>query len=180
MSDLGGLQLLPSQKRTYSLHMQGNSRLLLVAFILLTVLGVVYGVTLVLSRQAQRKVTDTEQSIEAIYKKRDKAGEEKLLNFQKQLDATRALLQNHVTWSKGFTGIQKLIEPRMKFSSLQADSEKRTYSFHALADSYSTVAKQIAVLYASTLVQDVRVSTISITPNGQVDVTMELTLSNHE
>ncbi len=181
MGDLGGLQLLPSQKRSYAaLRVQGKSRLLLIAFMLLLVLGVAYVVMLVVANQVQSNVAATEQNILAIYKKRNKTDEEKLLNFQKQLGTTRTLLQAHTIWSAGFIGIQKLIEPRMKFLSFQADTDKHSYSFHAVADSYTTVAKQIAALYGSALVQDVRVSAISAVANGQVDVTMELILTYHE
>lgn len=177
MSDLGGLQLLPSQKRTYSLHVQGNSRLLLIAFIFLIALAIAYGSIRIASDRAEDKVTDVEKSIMAIYKKRDKAAEEKLMSFQKQLTTTRELLQAHTTWATGFVGIQKLIEPRMKFSSLEADSDKRSYRFQAMADSYATVAKQIAIFYGSPLIQDVKIGTINGALKGQVDVTMELTLS---
>lgn len=180
MSDLGGLQLLPSQKRNYAIHLQGRNGLLVIALVILLVLGIAYGALSVLAGQVTDEITTTEQSIAAIYRKRNKADEEKLLNFQKQLGTTRTLLKAHTTWSASFVGIQNLIEPRMKFSTLQVDSVKRSYSFHALADSYATVAKQVAVFYGSPLVQDVKVGAISINAEGQVDVSMELTLTQHE
>ncbi|MEK7583474.1 MAG: hypothetical protein AAB483_03700 [Patescibacteria group bacterium] len=180
MSDAGGLQLLPSQKKSLNLHLPGNSRLLLLAVALLVVLGAAYGIATAMNSRTTDKITAAEQQISAVLKQRNKADEEKLLNVQKQLAATRSLLKSHTQWSASFVGIQNLIEPSMKFLSLQVDAEKRTYSFHALAASYTAVAKQVAALYGSPLVKDVRVSKISVTPDGQVDVTMELVLAPHE
>ncbi|MDO8583644.1 MAG: hypothetical protein Q7R83_00500 [bacterium] len=180
MSDLGGLQLLPSQKRAHAVRLQGNNRLLALAIVFFVLLGISYGVFRVLATSARSSVADTEKSISALYAKRQKVDEEKLLNFQKQLGTMRALLKSHTAWSTGFIGIQKLIEPRMKFLSLEADRAKQSYSFHAVADTYTTIARQVAAFYGSELVKDVSVSTISVTNDGQVDVTMQLILNPHE
>src|SRR3989344_1940009 len=98
MSDLGGLQLLPSQKRTYAVHLQGNSRLLVLAMVLLVLLGVAYGVLRVLATNARRNVADTEKSISALYAKRNKADEDKLLNCQKQLGTLRSVYHAPSPW----------------------------------------------------------------------------------
>ena len=175
MSDVGGLQLLPSQKKRINFSaLGGNNTLFTVAVGLLIAVGIVFGILKYLTNKTITSIDVIDAEIGEIHKARDKTQEERLLNFDQQAQSTKALLRSHTVWVDGFGDFQKLIEPRISFISLSADATKRTFLFHALADGYSTVAKQIASLYRSDLLSDITLNKASDVGNGRVDFTMEL------
>src|SRR3989344_5242402 len=175
MSDIGGLQLLPTQKRKFSIgKFTGNNLLLSIAFLLLISMGVIYSVLYSYTNKTLDSIDNIDTELAAIYESRDKAQEEKLANFKQQTDSMKTLLVSHVAWVDGFQRINGLIEPRVTLMSLSADSQKRTYTFNAVADSYSTVAKQISSFYKSPDVSDIVLNSIKIGQGGKVEFSMVL------
>lgn len=138
-------------------------------------LGIAYSIVMYLKNEALSAVADVDKEIALIYKSRDKAEEEKLLNLNKQLTTTKSLLQAHTAWSVGFNDIQTKIEPRVRFMSLSVDAAKKSYDFHAVADSYTTVARQVAAFYRTDSISDIKLDKVAITGNGSVEFNMQLT-----
>lgn len=174
MSDAGGLQLLPNDKKHFEVSLSGKSGFLIVAIVILLLIGGAYMILSSMITSAEEEVAGIDSQILAIYKKRNKTEEEKLLNFEKQLTTMRNLLTAHTTWSLGFRGVQSLIQPRVTFESFNADARSKKYTFHAISDSYTTVAKQVAAFYATDMFSDIKLNKVSEGGNGQVDFTMDL------
>lgn len=173
----GDLQLLPSQKRHFSFGgFSGKSLLFLVSLALIMLAGIGYGVVLYSIGTTMDSIHDVDDQIAEAYRTRDKSQEEKLLNLAKQLGTTRVLLASHIRWSRDFSAVQALIEPRVTFSTLETDTAKRTYSFHAVADSYATVAHQIAAFYRSEAITDVTLTKVGSVGTGGIEFLMQLTL----
>ena len=176
MADIGGLQLLPSQKKNFSFSsLSGRSVLFVVSIILFLIVAVVYFFIRYYIGSTTSSIQKTEDELSAIYQARDKAKEVKLFNLSKQLATTGTLLRSHVYWSAGFQAISKLIERDVTLTTLDVDSAKKTYSFHALARNYATVARQIASFYSNSAITNVALGKVGIAGNGNVDFVMTLT-----
>lgn len=177
MTDVGGLQLLPSQKRRFGFgSLTGKSMLLFVAIALVAVVVIGYLMVRSMTSSTMASIAGVDAKIVAIHASRKKDQEEVISNLSKQLATTRTLLQAHIQWSKELELVQKLIEPRVRFTSLQADPKKRTYQFHATADSYATVARQVAAFYGNPSISDVSLTSVHGAGNGVVEFTMQITL----
>ncbi|MEK7616162.1 MAG: hypothetical protein AAB420_03075 [Patescibacteria group bacterium] len=177
----GDLQLLPTRKKGFRLgSFLGENTSLSIALVVFVVLVVVWGVLQLMTNKTISSIERIDDQLADIHARRDKNQEEKLLNFERQVHATETLLSSHTVWVNGLREVQKLIEPRVTFLSLSADATKRTYVFHAVADSYSTVAKQIASFYRSDVMSDVTLDKVGLAGNGRVEFTMKLVFQpNH-
>ena len=168
MNGVGELQLLPSQnKKLYGLHFSGHHKLLTIAVVCFLLLGAGYGGMILFEHTTKNAIDALDAQIVPIYEHRDKAVESKLMNFQKQLAMTRSLLAAHIFWLTEIKNVQELIEPQVTFGSLTADAKRRSYQFHATADSYATVAKQVASFYKSPVIDNLTISQISAGPAGR-------------
>ncbi len=175
MSDIGGLQLLPTQPKKFSFSFSGRNTGIIVAVGVLVIMIAAYLVVNVLKNRTISKVDDVGAQILAIHSKRDKQEEERLQNVQKQITTTRKLLQSHAQTLTLLTNVQHLLSPRLQFSSLNANMSQHTYGFSATADSYTTIARQISAFYGSSLITNIKVSKLSASEASGVDVGMELT-----
>ena len=178
MTDAGGLQLLPSQKKHFGFSfLSGKSILFPVALAFVIVIAIGYMIVRSMISSTMTSLGGFDAKIVAVHADRKKDQEETITNLNKQLSTARTLLKAHVQWSKELQLVQKLIQPRVKFTSLEADPRKRTYRFNARADSYATVARQIAAFYASPAISDVSLSGVKNSGVGAVEFTMQITLT---
>ena len=178
MTESQGLQLLPSQKKRFSIaFIRGHHTLFMVIFITLGFLVMSYVVLQLLNARVAKRIEAQNRKIEAIHKIRDKAQEQKLVTADQQLDAVQSLLTTHPTWSRTLSNVQKLIQPRVAFVSFSADTEKRTLQFSAIADNYTTIARQISSFYSSDIIENVTVSSLQAQNTGSIQFLMELTFS---
>ena len=175
MSDIGGLQLLPSQPKKISFGLIVKNKSMLTAIVLFICLIISYVVGLLIQNSIAKDISEIDANIAVIHQARNKEEEEKLKNFKAQLVTMGALMKDHIAWSGGFANLQKLILPQITFSGLKADSKKRTVSFVATADSYTTVAKQVASFYGTDMISDVRFSRVGMSQRGGIDFDMEVT-----
>ena len=175
MGDIGGLQLLPSQKKRFSLGNFSGSNKLLGVGCALALLGIIFFVVFaILLGSTKKSIAVRDEEIMQIYATRDKKQETQILDFQKQLTTLRSLLGSHIVWSDGLQRVQALIQPRVAFTSFAADATARTYRFRAVADSYATVAKQIAAFYGYPGISNVALPQVGISTNGLIEFTVEL------
>ena len=177
MSTDGGLQFLPSQHRSLSIiSLPGSSGLLRFSFVVIFVLAGYYGALLYFTNSAEQRIVAIDNELRAIQKERDRAMEGKLLNVSQQLSTVRTLLNSHVVWSDVFMQIQRTIEPSVTFTSLDADTAQKRYLFHATADSYAIVAKQLASLYHVPIIKDLSLSRVQALNSGGVEFTVDIKL----
>lgn len=176
MSDIGGLQLLPSQQRKTSVSMSGGNGALAIAGLCFLALGIAYGVASYLISATQKDITSLEAQIGGLYDGRDRAMEQELVTLQKQLAMTEKLLGAHVRWSSMIMSITRSILPNVRLVSFTTNATQRTYSFSAVADSYTTVARQIAALYATEAVREVSVGKVTRGTAGNIEFSVDLTL----
>lgn len=177
MTDIGGLQLLPSQKKKINFgELAGNSRFLSVAIGLLILLGIGYGILAFLTSRVLDDIAELDLAIVQIHHDRNKDNETTVAHFSKQLSTIQTLLKSHRLWSDKFERLQTLVASPVTFRTLEADAELKLFKVQATANSYSTVARQIAAFYASDDVANITVSNVSLANNGSVEFSMEIKL----
>ncbi len=177
MPDAGGLQLLPSQKKHISIRgLFGHSVIFVVGIVLVIVMGIAYTILKVETSNTMSDIADVDLQIQAIYKKRDKKSEDTITALVKQLSTTESLLTTHKYWSQGLLVLQGMIEPRVRLTTLAADSVLHTYTFQAQADSFATVAQQVAAFYANDAVTDLKLTKVGTGGAGLVDFGIQLTV----
>src|SRR3989344_563109 len=176
MSDIGGLQLLPTQKRKINFDsLTGSNKFLAFSIVIFLVWIILFFIFRSMANGAIASVAQIDSDIATIHKTRNKPQEEQLVNFQNQIGSIKALLKSHTVWVSGLRDVQGMIDPRVTFSTLSADSVKRTYTFNAVADSYATVARQVASFYRSEAISNVVLSKVGVAQTGKVEFTIELT-----
>jgi Tfp pilus assembly protein PilN len=109
-------------------------------------------------------------------KTRNKDQEKELIAASKQSQVLRQLLASKIYWTQAFDRIEKIMQGPVVLTTLSADSGKGTVGFQATADSYATVARQLASFTAATGVKDVTVDKIESQQSGGVKFSGTITI----
>ncbi len=174
MADKGGLQLLPETRKRLEIKIPGENRLLYIgsALIVLALLlglgGRYYNQTLI------DKIMSIDTQIMELEKERDKKAEENLLIIDKQIGLISELFNDHIFWSKGLDLIGNNLQNRVQFKSFTTGSGEGKITFRAGADSYSTVARQIASFISNEAIEDVALENVNVLTNGTIEFNMTL------
>ncbi len=174
MADAGGLQLLPQTRKKIALSSEGYSKLVLFGVAILVLDAAVYFGLLVYQRSLSAALATIDSQLAGLEQSRDTKREQQLLVFQQQLSQVSPLLTGHVVWSEALTHLEHLVQPKVQFISLVADANRKNFIIKGVADSYTTVARQVAVLSKDPGILDVSVSRISGSANGSVDFDMQV------
>ena len=178
MPDAGGLQFLPETRKKIDVKRPGQNRPLVFGFI---VLGVVLGLYLGLSSYKESllsEVTALSQQLSDLERARDKQLEIKLLDLNKQLAVINPLLNSHVFWSTAFIKIQSLVQPQVRFKSMNADGLSEKILITATTDTYTTIARQIASFYAIDSVADIILNKVQSQSTGDLEFSLQITFDS--
>jgi hypothetical protein len=174
MADIGGLQLLPETRKKIEVRMPGQNKPLVLSLIFTgIILGLYLGLTFY-KNSILSSISRVDEQLTALEKSRDKKLEQKLLNLQRQLSVVGPLINSHTFWSQGFSKIQSLVQPQVRFKSLNADGPGAKIIFQATAANYTVIAKQIAAFYSDDSITDILLNKATTIPNGNIDFTMQL------
>lgn len=176
MLENGEFRLIPQTKKKIETKTPGQNKLLILSSLFLVLIIGLTGGLVFYRRGVIKKLKAIDDELIAIEKSRDKATEEKLIKFKDEIAVTRELLTNHVNWSEAFSRIQSLILPQVQFDSLSVKLDKGEYVFKAFADSYATIARQIAAFYSDGTIVDVNVGKVSTLPGGRIEFFTQLNL----
>ncbi len=174
MPDIGGLQLLPETRKKIDISLPGQNRSLILGFIVLAVVAGIYFGLLAYNQSLSSKLSSIDGQLADLEKSRDKQLESRLLDLNKQLAVVNPLISSHIFWSEALAKIQSLVEPQLQFKSIDADVLSKKIVITALADSYTTVARQIASFYTVDSITDVVLNTVKSQPSGKVELSMQL------
>ncbi len=176
MADAGDLQLLPGTRKRLAIRTPGEYNFLIISFVLLALVLGVYFVVYTYRVSQFNAVTDLNNKISAVEQQRNKDFELKLIDVNQQMATTGPLIASHVVWSHAIQRLQGLIEPHVQFETLALDLTKKTITFKALADSYTTVTHQIAAFDADPGILDTTINKVSTTPSGRVEFDTQITI----
>lgn len=178
MPEKGGLQFLPAEHRRFSVRFEDISGWFLVSVFFLLALAGVYFYIIRQTNSVKTEIAEIDSKLMVIQRSRDDATETHLLEVSRQLTSSRNLMKDHIYWSSAIRAIQATIQPRVKLTSMSLETDGKRFSFRAAGDSYTTVAKQIAALYASDIVKDLSLTTVQQTTDGTVEFTVNILLEH--
>ncbi len=174
MADSGGLQLLPQTRKKIELHIPGQNKMLVLSLVVIFFVLAVYAGSYAYRQSLFAQAQTIDDQLASLEKQRDKEKEKRFIDFQKQLNVVGPLLAAHVNWSEALGKIQRLMEPKVQVNSLHAEVLKQVVSIEGFADSYSTVAKQVAALYNEPAITDIVLNKISSISTGKIKFDMVL------
>lgn len=100
---------------------------------------------------------------------RNKDNEQRVIAASQQSKVMKRLLANKRYWSQALQRMQQMMQSSVTLTRLDAVADKGTIGFQATADSYASVARQLAAFAAATGVNDITISTIKTTTRGTVE-----------
>ncbi|MFH1769458.1 MAG: hypothetical protein ABH833_02200 [Parcubacteria group bacterium] len=163
----------PQKTFSSSKPKQRNTSLIVSIVVLVIVIAGYFGLTMY-KASLDDSIAKIDLELQNIEAQRDKEKENRIFIFSEQLDLAGNLLQEHVVWSDAFKTIQDFLQPTVRATSLTADFEEGKMVLNLEADSYTTVAKQIASFYANDAIEDVGVDALKSESTGEVSFNMEI------
>ncbi len=165
----GGVQLLPETQRrpTLASYTRQNTYFWtgigIGAFVL-----VGWAVLSQYARSLTDQIASLDGQLDQTEASRDKNAEQTLLNAQQQSRTMKSLLSAKGYWTQALAQMERMMQSSVTLTQLQADAAKATITFSATADSYATVAHQLASFAAGDNVKDVSVNSVKSLPSGGV------------
>ncbi|OGN27395.1 MAG: hypothetical protein A2941_00935 [Candidatus Yanofskybacteria bacterium RIFCSPLOWO2_01_FULL_49_17] len=174
MSDKGGLQLLPETRHKIEVKIPGQNRLISIGIVLLVLVLIVYGSLAWYSGSTDAKIADADNQLAGIEQQRDKKSEAGLLTLSKQMAITGQIIQNHIFWSTAFSKLEAGLAGSVQFKSFSAQASDNTLHIRALADTYATIARQLAAFTGTDGVTDVNLDGVTTLTSGKLDFNTKL------
>lgn len=109
-------------------------------------------------------------------KTRNKTQERKLVAAAKQAKIMKQLLGSKLYWSQALGHIEEMLQSSVSLLTIDGDATKGVVAFKATADSYASVAKQLAAFVAATGVKDIAIGAITAGADGRVQFSGELSI----
>lgn len=166
----GGVQLLPETQRrpTLASYTSGNSYFYTGAAIgiAVIVIGAIFGSY---KANLNDRLAMLDGQLQATEDSRNKEQETILLNVAKQSRVMKSLLAGKLYWSQALDYIAQMTRSQIRFLSLDADASKETISFRATADTYASVARQLAAFVDGKGVDDILIKSMQTTPQGAIE-----------
>ncbi len=169
MSDQGGLQLLPENRKRISVKIPGENRMIYVGIGLISMILLISGGLWLYSSSLSNKISSQDEQLAALEKQRDKKTEQNLIILSKQIEITNQILKNHTYWSAGFSKIESALQNNIQFKSFSAILSEKSMSIRAFSDSYTTIAKQLAAFVADDSIKDITLDGVSTLSSGKLD-----------
>lgn len=106
---------------------------------------------------------------------RNKTQEQTLLDAQQQSRTMKTVLSSKAYWTQALTAMEQMMQSSVTLTTLDASATKGTIGFSATADTYTSVAKQLAAFAAGTGINDVSVSSVK-SSQGRIEFQGVLTI----
>jgi Tfp pilus assembly protein PilN len=126
--------------------------------------GIVFGYQPYLRDQIQQKTNEIEQLSETI----PKADQEQFINFYSQLVNLKNILDNRTLASPLFAFLERETHPRVYFANANMKFREGELELNGLAESYTAVTEQLAVLNQATEIDRFVVNQVQLGENNLV------------
>lgn len=182
MPNQGGLQLLPETRRSISVTIPGENRILYVGIAVLAIsIILTAGLWFLRSSRAnslaevlaQVKIKNDEidTNIEVV---------NSVATVSQQIGNISKLLDNHIYWSKALGRIENLLSAQIQIDSLSGNVTSEEINLKAFSPSYTIIAKQIASFVSDPLVKDISMGEITTQTSGRLEFSMILKINSSE
>jgi hypothetical protein len=173
----GGVQLLPETQRrpTLASYTSGN-RYFWAGVTLAAVIVVASAVLSSYGANLRDRVAGLDGSLRQTEQERDRDVERAMLNAKEQMQVVGVLLESKRYWSRALDRMEEMLRFGVRLDRMEANAADGTIKFHAFADSYATVARQLRAFIDGSGVTDIEISSVRTTPDGGVEFDGTLTL----
>ena len=163
----GGVQLLPETQRrpTLASYTSGNRYF----WTGVTMGIVIVVVTAILSSYAanlEDSIASLDGQLRQTEEQRDRALERDMVNAQQQIKVVGTLLEGKRYWTRALDLMERMLRSSVRLDRMEATAADDTITFHAVADSYATVARQLRAFIDGAGVTDISVNSVRTTPGG--------------
>lgn len=169
MTDRGGLQLLPENRKRIDIKIPGENKFIYIGVVLIVLMLTITGGLWLYSNKLANQITANDEQLATMEKQRDKKAEQNLITLSKQVDITNQILKNHIYWSAGLSKIESALQNNIQFKSFSGILSEESFHVRALSDNYTTIAKQLAAFVADDSTKDVTLDGVSALTSGKLD-----------
>jgi len=169
MADKGGLQLLPENRKRIDVNIPGENNMIYIGVGLIALVLVVYGGLWFYSNNLTGQISADDQQLATLESQRDKTAEQNLITLSKQMAITSQIIKNHIYWSQGLSKIESALQSNVQFKSISAILGESSLHIRALADNYTTIARQLAAFVADDSITDITLDGVSSLTSGKLD-----------
>jgi len=120
------------------------------------------------------QVNKLDGQLQATEDSRNKSQEEALVAAAKQSSLMKQLFTSKIYWSQALGNMEQMTQSSVTWRTLDASSTKGTIAINGTADSYATVARQLAAWVAGTGVNDIELKSVRSALQGGVEFDAEL------
>ncbi len=171
----GGVQLLPESERRPTLRSYTSGNTYFYTAIVIGIFILVASATLATYKKSLNdQIDQVRAEIVAGDAARNLTEEKALITASKQSRTMKQLLEHKLYWSQAFQRLEQMTQSSVKFVNFNAKVQKGSIEFKAAADSYATVAKQLAAFAAGAGVKDFTIGKIETTSKDTVEFTGEI------
>lgn len=103
---------------------------------------------------------------------------EKLLLNQKKIDDFSEILKEHKLTSQVFTLIENSTHPKISFVDFDFNSANSGLMFSGQTSNFKTLAEQLLILQREENIENIEISNISLTDEGNIDFSLDITLNS--
>jgi Tfp pilus assembly protein PilN len=182
MPNQGGLQLLPETRKSISVTVPGENRMLYVGIVVLIV-SVLLTVGLWFLRSKKiNEFLEISNDLKAIGAQIDANIEivNSVATVSQQIGNISKLLDGHVYWSRALGRMENLLSPQIQIDSLSGNVISGEISLKAFSPSYTIIAKQIASFVSDPFIKDVSIGEITTQTSGRLEFSMMLKVTSSE
>lgn len=120
------------------------------------------------------QINTLDGQLQATEDSRNKTQEEALVAAAKQSSLMRQLLGSKIYWSQALGAMEQMTQSSITLQSMDASSNKGTIGIRGTADTYVSVARQLAAFAAGTGVRDITLTSVKTTPQGNIEFNGEI------
>jgi len=182
MPNQGGLQLLPETRKSISVTVPGENRVLYIGIVILIVsILLTTGLWLLRSRKVN-EFSKISNDLKAIGAQIDANIEivNNVATVSQQIGNISKLLDNHIYWSKALGRMENLLSPQIQIDSLSGNVMSGEISLKAFSPSYTIIARQIASFVSDPFIKDVSIGEITTQTSGRLEFSMMLKVNSSE
>lgn len=160
------IHLLPESRHKINIKAPGTARPIYWGLVFLAVAGLAYGGLRYYLSSQQTQLTQLDNDLVALEKKRDKSFEKELLDLNRRLSLASTLIKDHFVWTRVLDKLESLTPEAVEISFLSTNASDNHIDLKATAPSFSVIARQIAALAGNEAFSDVALNKVSSLPSG--------------
>jgi len=182
MPNQGGLQLLPETRKSISVTVPGENRVLYMGIVILIVSILLTAGLWLLRSKKVNEFSKISNDLKAISAQIDANIEivNSVATVSQQIGNISKLLDDHIYWSRALGRMENLLSPQIQIDSLSGNITSGEIGLKAFSPSYTIIAKQIASFVSDPFIKDVSIGEITTQTSGRLEFSMMLKVNSSE